>query len=55
MYYGWWIVAGVFLVLTVSSGFGFYNLSVYINVLAAARGFSVRNRSRMPPPGSASR
>jgi MFS family permease len=40
-YYGWWIVAGVFLVLTVSSGFGFYNLSVYINVLAAARGFSV--------------
>ncbi len=40
-YYGWWIVAGVFVVLTVSSGFGFYNLSVYINVLAAARGFSV--------------
>jgi len=40
-YYGWWIVAGVFLVLMVSSGFGFYNLSVYINVLAAARGFSV--------------
>lgn len=38
---GWWVVAGVFLVLTVSSGFGFYNLSVYINVLAAARGFSV--------------
>lgn len=40
-YYGWWIVAGVFLVLTISSGFGFYNLSVYINVLAGARGFSV--------------
>jgi MFS family permease len=40
-YYGWWIVAGIFLVLTVSSGFGFYNLSVYINVLAEARGFSV--------------
>jgi MFS family permease len=40
-FYGWWIVAGVFLVLTISSGFGFYNLSVYINVLAAARGFSV--------------
>jgi MFS family permease len=38
---GWWIVAGVFLVLCVSSGFGFYNLSVYISVLAAARGFSV--------------
>lgn len=45
MYYGWWIVAGVFLVLTVSSGFGFYNLSVYINVLAAARGFSVADVS----------
>lgn len=45
MYYGWWIVAGVFLVLTVSSGFGFYNLSVYINVLAAARGFSVTDVS----------
>ncbi|MEQ8858690.1 MAG: MFS transporter [Pseudomonadales bacterium] len=41
IYYGWWIVAGVFFVLTVSSGFGFYNLSVYLNVLAAARGFSV--------------
>jgi MFS family permease len=40
-YYGWWIVAGLFLVLTVSSGFGFYNLSLYINVLAGARGFSV--------------
>ncbi|MFW6094194.1 MAG: MFS transporter [Pseudomonadota bacterium] len=38
---GWWVVAGVFLVLTVSSGFGFYNLSVYINVLSSARGFSV--------------
>ncbi len=41
MFYGWWVVAGIFLVLTVSSGFGFYNLSVYINVLSAARGFSV--------------
>ncbi|MEZ5559416.1 MAG: MFS transporter [Pseudomonadales bacterium] len=38
---GWWIVAGLFLVLTVSSGFGFYNFSVYISVLAAARDFTV--------------
>lgn len=45
IYYGWWIVAAVFLVLTVSSGFGFYNLSVYINVLAGARGFSVSDVS----------
>jgi MFS family permease len=28
-------------VLTISSGLGFYNLSVYMNVLAAATGFSV--------------
>lgn len=45
IYYGWWIVAAVFFVLTVSSGFGFYNLSVYINVLAGARGFSVSDVS----------
>ena len=41
IYYGWWIVAGLFLVLTISSGFGFYNLSVYMNVLAKTRGFAV--------------
>ena len=41
MYYGWWIVVGVFLVLTVSSGFGFYNLSLYLNVLSAERAYSV--------------
>lgn len=40
-FYGWWIVAGVFVVLLVSSGFGFYNLSVYLTVLVAERGFSV--------------
>jgi MFS family permease len=45
IYYGWWVVAAVFLVLTVSSGFGFYNLSVYINVLAGERGFSVSDVS----------
>ena len=42
---GWWTVAGLFVVLTVSSGFGFYNLSVYMNVLADARGFSVSSLS----------
>lgn len=35
------MVAGLFVVLTISSGLGFYNLSVYMNVLAAAKGFSV--------------
>ncbi len=45
IFYGWWIVAGLFVVLTVSSGFGFYNLSVYMNVLADARGFSVSSIS----------
>jgi MFS family permease len=41
MYYGWWIVIGMFGVLTVSSGFGFYNLSVYLNVLVRDTGFPV--------------
>ncbi len=37
----WTLVAGLFSVLTVSSGLGFYNLSLYMNVLAANRAFSV--------------
>lgn len=41
----WWLVAGVFLVLAVSSGFGFYNLSVYMNALAAERAFAVADLS----------
>ena len=41
----WWLVAGVFMVLAVSSGFGFYNLSVYMNALAAERGFAVADLS----------
>ena len=41
MYYGWWVVIGMFGVLTVSSGFGFYNLSVYLNVLVRDTGFPV--------------
>ncbi len=39
------MVAGLFLVLTISSGLGFYNLSVYMNVLAAEKGFSVSSLS----------
>ncbi len=45
IYYGWYVVAGLFLVLTVSSGLGFYNLSVYMNVLAAEKGFSISSLS----------
>ncbi len=45
VYHGWWIVAGLFFVLTISSGFGFYNLSVYLNVLADTRGFAVADVS----------
>ncbi len=41
----WWLVAGVFLVLCVSSGFGFYNLSVYMNALVQARSFAVADVS----------
>ena len=45
MYYGWWIVAGMFCILTVSSGFGFYNLSVYLNVIVADTGLPVSSVS----------
>ena len=41
IYFGWWLVAGLFVVLAVSSGFGFYNMSVYMNVLAAAHGHGI--------------
>ena len=41
----WWLVSGVFLVLAISSGFGFYNLSVYMNALAGERSFTVANLS----------
>jgi MFS family permease len=42
---GWRIIAGLFAVLTVSSGFGFYNMSVYMNVLAETRSFSITSLS----------
>ena len=37
----WWLVSGVFVVLSISSGFGFYNLSVYMNALVDERAFAV--------------
>ncbi|MGA1675530.1 MAG: MFS transporter [Pseudomonadales bacterium] len=41
IYYGWWLVAALFVVLAVSSGFGFYNMSVYMNVLAREHGHGI--------------
>ena len=45
VYHGWWVIAGLFLILTVSSGFGFYNHSVYLNALSADGAFSVAHVS----------
>src|SRR5262245_63879295 len=39
--YRWVLACNLFAILTVSSGLGFYNLSVYMNQLAAQRGFSI--------------
>lgn len=41
IFYGWYIVFASFVVMTVSAGFGFYNLSVYLSAFVADRGFSV--------------
>lgn len=41
VFYGWFIVAAVMVVMTVTAGLGFYNLSVYLKAFIAERGFSV--------------
>jgi MFS family permease len=38
---GWWVVAGVFVMLLVTAGLGFYGLSVYLRALTVEQGFSV--------------
>ena len=38
---GWWVVVGVFVMLTVAAGIGFYGLSVYLRALTVEQGFSV--------------
>ena len=43
--YRWVLACNLFAILTVSSGLGFYNLSVYMHALAAQRGFSVASIS----------
>ena len=45
LHYGWVIVAAMFVVQTVSSGFGFYNMSVYITELALLLNEPVANIS----------
>lgn len=41
VFYGWVVVAAVMVVMTVTAGLGFYNLSVYLKAFIAERGFSV--------------
>lgn len=38
---GWWVVTGVFVMLLVTSGLGFYGLGVYLRALTLEQGFSV--------------
>lgn len=40
-YYGWYVVAVLFVMLATASGLAFYNLSVYMNALVATHGFPV--------------
>lgn len=40
-YYGWVIVASLFVMLTFTSGLGFYNHSVMLNALVLERGFPI--------------
>lgn len=41
LFYGWYIVAAAFVVMTVSAGLGFYNLGVYLKAFVAERDFAV--------------
>src|SRR6185295_3765203 len=41
IFYGWYIVAGVFVVTTTASGLAFYNLSILLAAFVAERGFPV--------------
>ncbi|MSP42446.1 MAG: MFS transporter [Alphaproteobacteria bacterium] len=41
IFYGWRVVASVFVIMTFSSGLGFYNISVILSALTREQGFSV--------------
>ena len=45
IYYGWKIVAAIFVLLTVTSGLSFYNHAIYLNALATQPAFDVRTAS----------
>ena len=38
---GWWVVTGVFVMLLMTAGLGFYGLPVYLRALTTEQGFSV--------------
>jgi MFS family permease len=40
-FFGWRVIAAVFVMLAFSSGLGFYNLAVFLEALTASHGFSV--------------
>jgi MFS family permease len=41
LFYGWYVVAAVLVIMTVTAGLGFYNLSVYLKAFVVEKGFSV--------------
>jgi MFS family permease len=41
VFYGWAVVAAVFVMLTTSAGLGFYNATVYLRALVTERGFAL--------------
>ena len=45
VFYGWWVVAAVLVMLSVASGLGFYNLTVFLEALSRERGFSISSAS----------
>jgi len=45
MFYGWRLVAGLFVILSLSSGLGFYNHAVLIQALAESGRFSIETAS----------
>ncbi|MGA0864213.1 MAG: hypothetical protein ACO3RB_10015, partial [Ilumatobacteraceae bacterium] len=42
---GWWVVAGCFIVLFVSSALGFYGMSVYLNAFSKQFGWEISGLS----------
>ena len=45
LYYGWKIVAAIFVLLTFTSGLSFYNHAIYLNALATQPAFNVQTAS----------